>query len=99
MRALLLLTPCGPVLHRAVVKIATGNNPADNFWRAGNMVGAIDLAIGCIRRVVSGTGAAMRANPPHPDTGFSLLNTPIPEWNALQALTMAGAQLLPGIRT
>jgi hypothetical protein len=30
-RALVLGDPSGPVIHRAVAKIATANNPADNF--------------------------------------------------------------------
>jgi hypothetical protein len=41
--ALVLAGLSGPVIHRAVAKIATGNNPADNFWRQGNMLGAIEL--------------------------------------------------------
>ena len=34
-RLLVLVTPSGPVIHRAVAKIATGTNPADNYWRQG----------------------------------------------------------------
>ena len=30
-RLLVLVTPNGPVIHRAVAKIATGTNPADNY--------------------------------------------------------------------
>jgi hypothetical protein len=51
-RALILVGPSGPVIYRAVAKIATGNNPADNFWRQGNMLGAIELESGLISRVV-----------------------------------------------
>jgi hypothetical protein len=47
-RVLVLLTATGPIIHRAVAKIATGRNPADNFWRRGNMIGAIDLTTGQI---------------------------------------------------
>jgi hypothetical protein len=32
-RLLVLVTPQGPIIHRAVAKIATGTNPADNYWR------------------------------------------------------------------
>ncbi len=45
LRLLVLLRPDGPQIHRAVAKIATGGNPADNYWRAGNMLGAIDCAV------------------------------------------------------
>ena len=40
-RLVVLLTPTGPVIHRAVAEIATGSNPADNFWRNGNRLGAV----------------------------------------------------------
>jgi hypothetical protein len=42
-RVIMLLTPAGPLMYRAVAKIATGQNPADNFWRRGNMVGRSTL--------------------------------------------------------
>ena len=42
-RVLVLLGKTGPKLHCAVAKIATGDNPADNYWRRGNMLGAIAL--------------------------------------------------------
>ena len=35
-RLLVFVTPDGPIVHRAAAKIATGTNPADNFWRPGN---------------------------------------------------------------
>jgi hypothetical protein len=98
-RVLILVGPSGPVIHRAVAKIATGNNPADNFWRHGNMLGAIDLDTGRIRRVVRGTGAGMTINEPHPDTTQPIIGTTIPEWEALQRMVMTAAAVLPGIRT
>jgi len=98
-RALVLVGPSGPVIHRAVAKIATGNNPADNFWRRGNMLGAIDLDSGRIRRVVRGTGAEMSIDEAHANTHCPILGTPIPNWEALQRLVMSAAAVLPGIRT
>jgi hypothetical protein len=85
-RLLVLLTATGPIIHRAVAKIATGRNPADNFWRRGNMIGAIDLRTGQIARVVRGTGADLAVNPVHPDTGRAIIGTAIPEWDSLAAL-------------
>jgi hypothetical protein len=98
-RVLVLLTATGPIIHRAVAKIATGRNPADNFWRRGNMIGAIDLATGQITRVVRGTGADMALNPLHPDTGRAIIGTVIPEWDSLAALAKEASRLLPAIRT
>ncbi|MEO8714224.1 MAG: sugar-transfer associated ATP-grasp domain-containing protein, partial [Acetobacteraceae bacterium] len=98
-RAIVLLTPKGAVLHRAVAKIATGENPADNFWRSGNMLGAVDLATGSLGRVVSGTSAAMAVNPVHPGTGRIVVGTPISDWSQIKSLVTAAAQVLQGIRT
>jgi len=98
-RLLVLVTPGGPLIHSAVAKIATGQNPADNFWRHGNMLGAIDLTTGLIQRVVQGTGAEMIVNGVHPDSGRPIIGTPIPDWQALVAMTQEAARLLPAIRT
>ena len=98
-RALMLAGPSGPVIHRAVAKIATGNNPADNFWRHGNMLGAIELKTGIITRVLRGTGVEMSLNETHPDTRQPIVGTLIPQWKALTRLAVSAAEILPGIRT
>lgn len=99
LRALVLVTPDGPRIHRAVAKIATGQNPADNFWRAGNLLGAVELGTGHVMRVVRGTGAEIAVNSAHPDTGQPIVGTPIPGWRELVVLVEDAARLLPGIRT
>ena len=99
LRLVVLLTPAGPVIHRAVAKIATGANPADNFWRPGNMLGAVNLVAGVIERVVRGTGAEMTVNEAHPDSGQPLTGTCLPGWPGIQDLVKEAAQVLPGIRT
>jgi hypothetical protein len=77
-RALVPARTSHPVIHRAVAKIATGSNAADNFWRHGNMLGAIELETGIISRVVRGTGAEMSLNEAHPDTERPIVGTLIP---------------------
>lgn len=98
-RLLVLMTSAGPLVHRAVAKVATGQNPADNFWRPGNMLGAIDLSTGQVARVVQGTGAEVAIDGPHPDTGRAIVGTPIPDWEPLTVLVKEAARLLPGMRT
>lgn len=98
-RVIVLMTAAGPVIHRAVAKIATGRNPADNFWRPGNMLGAVDLTSGRIIRVVRGTGAEMIVNPSHPNTDQPIVGTHIPEWGSLTTLVEEATRLLPAIRT
>jgi hypothetical protein len=98
-RALVLAGPSSPVIHRAVAKIATGSNAANNFWRHGNMLGAIELETGIISRVERGTGAEMSVNETHPDTKRPIVGTLIPQWEALTRLVISTAEILPGIRT
>jgi hypothetical protein len=98
-RVLVLQAEAGPRVHRAVAKIATGSNPADNYWRRGNMLGAIDLETGGISRVVSGTGAVLKINGSHPDTGHPIVGTLIPGWDRIQELVVAAAPVFAGIRT
>ncbi len=94
-RLLVLATPSGPLIHRAVAKIATGTNPADNYWRPGNRLGAIDLASGRITRVVHGAGADLVVDAPHPDTGAPIVGTTVPSW---QRVDRHGANGKPGFR-
>ena len=98
-RLLVLLTPDGPVIHRSVAKIATGTNPADNFWRPGNRLGAIDSVTGRIMRVVNGTGMDMVVDAPHPDTGATIVGTVIPDWAKLKDMVRTASQVFAGIRT
>jgi hypothetical protein len=98
-RMLVFIRPKGPHIHRAVVKIATGTNPADNFWRPGNMLGAIDLSTGCVSGIVRGCGAEMTRNEPHPDTGQPIIGLSIPDWRRLCDLAREAASVFPGIRT
>ena len=98
-RLLVLVTPSGPVIHRAVAKIATGTNPADNYWRPGNRLGAIDLGSGRITRVVHGAGADLVIDAPHPDTGATIAGTTVPSWQALTDMVRTASQVFAGIRT
>ena len=81
-----------------MAKIATGNNPADNFWRHGNMLGAIELETGIITRVLRGTGVEMSLNETHPDTKRPIVGTLMPQWDALARLVISAAENLPGKR-
>ena len=99
LRLLVLLRPDGPHIHRAVAKIATGGNPADNYWRAGNMLGAIDRSTGRIASCVRGTGAQLTRDEAHPDTGQVINGFGIPQWSELCDLTRQAASVFPGIRT
>jgi hypothetical protein len=98
-RLLVFIRPGGPHIHRAVAKIATGTNPADNYWRAGNMLGAVEVSCGRIAGVVRGTGSTMRRDEAHPDTGRAVIGFEVPHWSRLYALAREAAAVFPGIRT
>ena len=98
-RLLMLLSPAGPEIAQAVVKIPTGTNVADNFWRPGNLVAAVNLDTGVIERVVQGSGKGLAVDVDHPDTGVNLLGMAIPDWFVAVDLCTRAAVTLPGIRT
>jgi hypothetical protein len=99
LRVIVFLGDEGPELFRAICKIPAGSNIADNFWRPGNLLGAVDLNSGEILRAVSGVGEAQVLHAIHPDTQHSLVGLRIPEWSRLVDLCRLAAAALPGVRT
>ncbi|MCC7428987.1 MAG: hypothetical protein IT557_19005 [Alphaproteobacteria bacterium] len=97
-RLVLLLEKGVPRLYRALLKIPVGGNVADNFWRSGNLVGAIEAETGRITRVVAGVGADLRLVESHPDSGETLPGAQVPDWEQAVATCLAAATLVPQIR-
>ena len=83
-----------PKLFRACWKIPAGDNTADNYWRAGNLLAQIDLANGTVRRVVSGAGLSLAHHIVHPDTKMHLTGFQIPHWDAMVAMAVEAARLM-----
>ncbi len=98
-RIFVLLTEHGPQVTRAVCKIPAPGNVADNFWRPGNMIAAVDLSTGTIARVVRGTGQEMEVDFDHPETGQPITGTPVAGWQDVRALTERAALMVQGVRT
>lgn len=98
-RMLVCLGPDGARLESAVVKIPTMDNIADNYWRGGNMLGAIEADTGTINRVVTGTGPDTKCVVSHPDTGSMMLGRMLPSWSDAKDMCLRAAGMLPGIRT
>ena len=92
------LKDAGPELYRCVWKIPVGNNPADNVWRAGNLMAAVDVAAGTARRVVIGYGPDEREVEAHPDTGQGLRGVVVPDWDRLKQVCLEAAEAFPGLR-
>ncbi|HVI87971.1 MAG TPA: sugar-transfer associated ATP-grasp domain-containing protein [Dongiaceae bacterium] len=98
-RYLVLLTDAGPHLESAVIKIPCAKNAADNYWRGGNMLGALNLDDGTIRRAVTGTGETLMEVESHPDIGHKLAGISLPDWRPATDLCLKAASMFPGIRT
>ena len=98
-RLLVFLTEEGPKITRAVAKIPAPGNVADNFWRPGNMIAALNLETGTIERVVRGTGMEMDVDFDHPETGKPMVGAVLPDWPALLDVVQRAAKTFPGVRT
>lgn len=85
------------ILH-AIWKIPVGRNVADNFWRAGNMLGLVDVESGRVTRVVRGVGPDHREVEAHPDTGAPVKGAVLPDWEALKSLCLEIGATLTGLR-
>lgn len=97
-RFLILLGSKAAAIESALLKIPTARNPADNYWRAGNMLGALDET-GIVRRVIMGAGATTCEVTTHPDTGTALPGLQLPHWHSAMQLCLHAAAMFPGIRT
>jgi hypothetical protein len=75
-----LLTPI------CIVKLASGANIADNFWREGNMLADLDPETGRINRVIRGKGMSLEVLDRHPSSGIDFRGFQIPFWNEVRKL-------------
>lgn len=97
-RLMVRLKDAGPELYRCVWKIPVGDNVADNVWRDGNLMAAVDVATGTARRVVLGYGPDEREVEVHPDTGQGLRGAVVPDWERLKQVCLEAAEAFPGLR-
>lgn len=97
-RLVVLLRDDGPEIHRAVWKLPAGGNVADNFWRDGNVLAALEPATGRVVRAVQGVGPDLREVAAHPTTGAALDGFTLPGWRALRALVLSAAHAFPELR-
>lgn len=100
MRVLVLVDATGrgePV--SAVVKLPAGSQAADNYWRADNLLGALELETGTVKRTINGWGRKLTNVETHPDTGVRLAGATLPQFDEALALVRRAASAFPGIRT
>lgn len=83
----------------AVAKLPAGTQVADNYWRADNLLAAVELETGTLIRAINGWGAGLRVVETHPDTGARLAGASLPAYDHAIALARQAAAAFPAIRT
>jgi hypothetical protein len=96
-RIVILVGASEPEIFRALWKVPAASNIADNFWRPGNLLAALDVGTGRLTRVVCGAGLEQREVELHPDSGVGLIGMHLPHWQEVKALSLSGARVLSGL--
>ncbi len=92
-RVLTMLVHGEPQIWRVCEKLPAGANIADNYWRSGNILAALDPSNGTRLSAVTGTGAALRSIDHHPDSGAPIVGTKVPNWDSACRVALEGARV------
>jgi len=82
----------------AVLKLPSGKNIADNFWRPGNLACAIEVASGRILRVRSKDFLGTTEYTAHPETGAAMIGETLPMWDRVLELVRECAPIFAPVR-
>ena len=98
-RVYLLLGKGGGDAHIpfTVLKLPSADNIADNFWRPGNLVCALDPDIGTIRTARTKDAFGTTDHESHPVTGAPLVGETLPMWDRVLDLARTCAPIFPRI--
>lgn len=97
-RVIVILQNGVPEIIQTVWKMPGPDSIADNFWRKGNMLGAVDILSGEVTRVVQGYGPEMTENPSQPTSTMPIKGTVIPHWEAIKTLCLTFAPVFEKLR-
>lgn len=97
LRAIVLLGPDGPRIHRIICRLPAGENRVDNFRRPGNLIALVDPTTGVIERVCRGVGPDLEVLERHPDTDEPLAGVTLPFVAASVDLALEAAASFPGL--
>jgi hypothetical protein len=99
-RIIVLVTDAGPKVRLAFWKIARASNVTDNFslGKTGNLLGWVDVETGKISRVITGLWPDGREVRSHPDTGGTLLDAQLPDWQTAVDMCLRASVHFPGLR-
>ncbi len=98
LRLFVLFSETRPTVESALIKIPSGDDIADNYWRAGNMLGSLDKETGKIRRVVTGTASSLREVESHPKTGKTFGGLKIQDFEEACRLALQAASVFFAVR-
>jgi hypothetical protein len=96
-RVVTIATDDGPRLFSAAWKIIGGGNVADNYWRPGNILAALDLASGRVLKAVTGHGFEMKDIDRHPSTRAVLQDLTLPRYQDVIETAIEGHRTLRNI--
>lgn len=88
----------GPEVFRVCWKVPAGKNVADNYWRKGNILAAVDYETGKVTRAIKGFALDQVELTTHPDTGAPLVGAVIPNFKQVLDLALEGARVFSDIR-
>lgn len=97
-RVLVTIEADGPRVIGATWKIIGGDAIADNAWRDGNLVGALDLETGEVTRVLRMRGVDVDEMTHHPATGEALVGARLPHWDEVVGLCRRYAPMAHKVR-
>ena len=82
----------GPEIYRASMKISGKDNMADNFWRNGNLLAAVDIDTGILQPALDKPGIDGVFHDIHPDTNTLIKGEIIPHWEETKEAVLYAAK-------
>lgn len=97
-RVCIMLTDGGVRIPFAVLKLPSGENLADSFWRQGNLACNLDSQTGTILMARSKEVLGTLDHRAHPDTGAPLVGESVPMWKQVLELAHSCATMFRPVR-
>ncbi|KAA5540512.1 hypothetical protein FYK55_21135 [Roseiconus nitratireducens] len=91
-RVILIIRDGEAKILSTVWKIPANENIADNFWRDGNQLGAVEVATGKVTRVVGYQDGTPQEIPSDAEASRQLVGRQLPDWDAAMDLCRRGAE-------
>lgn len=95
LRLVVARTSQGPEVFRAVWKIPTGKNMADNFWRAGNSLAHIDTQNRSVYAMIQSVGNGYRSISSDEKLGARFISSTPPQYDEAVKLALEASNVFP----